>query len=556
MDGREGRFHLSSSLQFQHFLKTCFEIDVVPRLKIDSSPEVLVDGTMRQNDDGRFTIHATGKARVGKLSFIDTDYLGLSSAFSWQDGDLFLQDLEILHKEGRLTGDFLAQGPLVRYDFRSTLPLSAFNPFLPEKGPTAKGISNFQFQKDSQLHITASGTINRENLKEWDASGKARLANFSYRSLKAFDLATDFEISPLGAEFRHISLLPDDSKEKARLRFNGPASGRLLADVILYQPDKRKLIITNLRGTAWPTPIVRAFAPRTAKNIEDNYRFHHPPQLALNGSFDCRRGQFEQTAFMVNLRTTGQTDYTFLKRNLPLTKVRTDIFFRKKELNVSNLSFSTHNGRGSGEMNVSFPATRGAPVSYRGGLKWRDISFRKISETYQFDKKEKGALTGRFDFEGKSGSIRNLNGRGFCSLQNGSVVALPVFGPLSPLIAGILGDKRMGYERAKDASASFIIRNGVWQTDDFLTTSTSLNLTGNGWVDLHTDKIDMTIRLNARGLLGVITLPLAPIKGLFQFRGTGKFTDSKWRSSPFTQPRRGKKDPLFRKPGRAIVLPE
>jgi len=281
------------------------------------------------------------------------------------------------------------------------------------------------------------------------------------------------------------------------------------------------------------------------------------PFLTLNGSFDCRHyrdnNNGEHNAYQVSVRTTGRTDYPFLKRLLPLTNLTANVWVRGNELKVTDLSFKTMQGRASGEVGVSFvPGEKSPP--YRGNIKWRDISFKDISRIYQFDEEEKGTLTGHFDFIGKGGSVRGLSGRGFLSLQKGNIVSLPVFGPLSPLLAGILGDKRMGYERAKDASASFVVRDGIWKTEDFLAVSSSLNLTGIGWVDLAKDQIDMTVRLNARGLLGIITLPLAPIKGLFQFRGTGQFTDSKWNSSPFTQPKLGKRDPLFRPAGKAIVV--
>ncbi len=554
-DKKEGRFHLSSSLQFQHFLKSCFDLEVAPRLKITSSPEVLVDGRMAQGEGGRFSIHASGQARVGGFSFMDTAYESLNSEFSWQDGDLFLQGLEVQHARGKLDGDVLAQGPQVRYRLRSTLPLEAFDPFLPDVGPTAKAIQDFKFDQNSRIALSLVGTLNRENFKEWANVGRARLLNFGYRSLRVHELETTLRISPKEAKFEKVTVLPDDRLENARLRFKGPASSKVHVDEIVYESSKRKLTIHNLRGKVWPTPIINAFAPKTAANIEKNYRFHEPPKLILNGTFDCRYRQVEQTAFIINLQTTGQTDYPFLKRLLPVTGLRGDIYFRKNKLNIGKLSFQTLDGRASGEVNVTFQPD-GKPPNYDGDLKWRDISFKKVSQLYDFKEEEKGALTGTFDFSGTGGSVRKLSGRGFISLRSGNIVSLPVFGPLSPLFAGILGDKRMGYERAKDASASYVIRNGVWQSEDLLAVSTSLNLTGTGWVDLASDKIDMTVRLNARGLLGVITLPLAPIKGLFQFRGTGKFTDSRWASSPFTQPAKGKKDPLFRPPGKAILIQE
>ena len=189
-------------------------------------------------------------------------------------------------------------------------------------------------------------------------------------------------------------------------------------------------------------------------------------------------------------------------------------------------------------------------------MKWDQLSFPLVSRTYEFKEEEKGTLTGSIDFNGTANGIRGFNADGLIGITKGNLVSLPVLGPLSPVIAGVLGDKRMGYQRAKDASSTFAIRQGVAQTKDFVATSTSIVLTGEGWIDLNTKKMDMTVRVNARGLLGLLTIPLKPLKGIFQFRGTGLYSAPLWRSSPFIRPAKGNADPLFQKAGKAQVVPE
>ncbi|MED5418382.1 MAG: hypothetical protein VYA27_06745, partial [Verrucomicrobiota bacterium] len=68
-------------------------------------------------------------------------------------------------------------------------------------------------------------------------------------------------------------------------------------------------------------------------------------------------------------------------------------------------------------------------------------------------------------------------------------------------------------------------------------------------------QVDLTMRMNARGLLGLVTLPLTPVKGLFQFRGQGPLSKPAWRSAPFTQPAGGRSHPIFKTP-RAKIVPE
>jgi hypothetical protein len=113
---------------------------------------------------------------------------------------------------------------------------------------------------------------------------------------------------------------------------------------------------------------------------------------------------------------------------------------------------------------------------------------------------------------------------------------VPVFGPLSPMISAVIGKKKAGFQEAEDAFCTFSIDKGVLFTGDFLTSTPSMVFTGDAQADLNDMTMDMTMRMNARGLLGVITLPLRPFYGLFQFRGVGPIRAPKWESVMFTSP--------------------
>jgi hypothetical protein len=100
-----------------------------------------------------------------------------------------------------------------------------------------------------------------------------------------------------------------------------------------------------------------------------------------------------------------------------------------------------------------------------------------------------------------------------------------------------LADRRVGFERAKNASCHFTIRDGIMRTNDFVTYTSSLKFTGQGTVNLNDRTIDMTMRMNAKGLLGLVVMPFQPIiKGLFQFKGQGPMNEPKWEHVLFTSP--------------------
>jgi len=106
----------------------------------------------------------------------------------------------------------------------------------------------------------------------------------------------------------------------------------------------------------------------------------------------------------------------------------------------------------------------------------------------------------------------------------GDVFAIPVFGPLSGILNGIVPG--MGYNVARQASASFDVRNGVLSTDDFSVKGQGFEMVGGGTVFFLDDKINFNIRINASGLPGVL---LFPVSKLFEYTSDGALSKPSWR---------------------------
>ncbi len=142
------------------------------------------------------------------------------------------------------------------------------------------------------------------------------------------------------------------------------------------------------------------------------------------------------------------------------------------------------------------------------------------------------------------------------ALERGNLFSIPMMGPLTPLIGTVLGKKNPTNEQAENASFTYVIQKGIIYSDNFLANTRSLRFTGEGKINLNNRQINLLVRMNARGLFSVFTLPLQPFLGLFQFSGTGNLTAPEWKSAMFTSPIRGKKDPIFRRPPKARVIRE
>jgi hypothetical protein len=237
-----------------------------------------------------------------------------------------------------------------------------------------------------------------------------------------------------------------------------------------------------------------------------------------------------RTSLDVSFSTTGAANYRFLGEETTLSQPSGKVAIRNDRVTVDNLELEAFDG----PVKAHFDFKGKGKLS--GDLNWTKLSIPALASTYGFQMKGGGKITGRIEFEITDGQVETMAGDGLLALENTELLSVPIFGPLSPLISGVLGDRRAGFERARSAFCNFKIKDGSLNTRDFQTSTTSLIFLGDGSVDLKERTIDMIVRMNARGLLGLITLPLRPFYGMFQFRGTGPLKDTKWENVMFTSP--------------------
>jgi len=273
--------------------------------------------------------------------------------------------------------------------------------------------------------------------------------------------------------------------------------------------------------------MIRCFAVKIADSLEQ-YRFHRPPSLQGSGVIDVTpQGR---TDLKVKFSSEGMADYKFLGANLTFGSPSGEVAVGGDQVKITDLSLGVFQGKIAG--NILYAGKS----NISGDINWTKLAMADLSSAYDFKMKGAGFLTGRLDFTLPEGDVAKMGGQGLVALEEGEIFSIPIFGPLSPLVSTVLSDKAAGFERASSAFCNYTIQSGVLRTNDFQTQSKSLHFTGDGQVGLKEKTIDFTIRLNARGLLGLITLPLRPFYGLFQFRGTGPLSKTKWENVHFTSP--------------------
>ena len=545
------KFEAQSSLHLQALCRQLLGMNLANQLTFSTPPNISCTGTVNLSTTSKPQAMITGQVSVSDFSFLGSRFQQLDSDFSSHNKDLFLTRLRAIHKKGELEGRILLKDETIQYEADSTLPASAYKPFLQGSG-IGNTLDKVTFQPDSKMHITAQGTMNRYKLTQWEAQGYAAINKFTYRDTDINSLSGNYSLSALHSRFNDIEANFDYENYTLKKSYEGPSSASISASSIHLNRDDDQITLNNISGTAWPAPIVRLFTPKVAEHIE-TYRFHRPPNLIASGSFGLN-GNKDATNFNININSPSSIHYTFIGEPLTLSRLQSNVQILGDRVDVNNLSFNTFEGACSG--NIRVYTSHSEKSGYSGDLQFRRLHLKEIGDLYEFDNAERGLLTGRIDFSGDGNSTSKFNAQGSMALEKGNLFSVPMLGPISKLIGGVLKDKNPTQESAKDASCTYIIKNGVIFSNDFLATTRSLKFTGEGQIDLNKKEIDLLVRMNARGLFGVLAMPLRPFIGLFQFNGTGPISEPSWKTGMFTNPSNGKENPIFRKPPKADVITE
>ena len=117
-----------------------------------------------------------------------------------------------------------------------------------------------------------------------------------------------------------------------------------------------------------------------------------------------------------------------------------------------------------------------------------------------------------------------MRGDGSLRVEEGRVFAIPILGPLSEIINKIIPGA--GFQAARLATADFTVGDEKINTKNLKIEGAGFSLFGSGDIYFVADKMNMSVRLNARGLPGLV---LFPVSKLFEYVGTGSLSKPDWR---------------------------
>ncbi len=448
-----------------------------------------------------------GHMGVGNFSYGGVPFDFMSADISWDGRRWALRDFALRQENGgMLTGDaqqdYDAAG---NADFRLALASSIAPATLaPLLKPEARAkLAQMKFYEAPRLSLSARGSA--PGLDTISVSGELHVGHTAYRGVEARNADATFRYNK-----RVLSI---DSFELHRTE--GMAKGSLSCDF------KTQLWrIHDVTTTVHPAEVALWIDPDLVQDIRP-YRFgKRPPLLHIDGTLDPRKGG-TNTRLTVLADAPGGMDYTFAKKDLHFGELKGKLFFTDERLKLTDVRGELFGGAFNAEGDVSVVKTR---PGHTATVRLTGVDFAKLSKLYFNFDDSKGKMDVACAFTGKGEDARALRGEGEVSVTEGNVFAIPFLGPFSEILNKLVPG--MGYSRARKATASFAMGDGIVTAKNLVIAGNGFSMYGGGRIWMIEDKIDFDIRINAQGLPGVILLPFSK---LLEYRANSRFSKPDWR---------------------------
>jgi len=288
-----------------------------------------------------------------------------------------------------------------------------------------------------------------------------------------------------------------------------------------YDFAKHEVRVSNIKSSLRPTDVIFWIDPKLWKTVAP-YKFRQPPGITANGVYQFRGGK--NTRLDIAVDAPGGMDYVFLGKTLPFDRVSGKLLFTTDRLQIVDLNAGLFSGTVRGRSDISLARN---DSRHHASITVAAVNFPRLTDLYFNYKTAQGEVSGTYDFDGLGSDPRKMSGHGKIEVTNGDVFAIPVFGPLSGILSYVIPGA--GYSIARQASASFTIKQGIIHTDDFDVAGKLFDMVGRGDIHFLDDKLDFDMRISPKGAGAV----LAPVYKLFEYKGEGSLAKPDWHPKRF-----------------------
>jgi hypothetical protein len=271
-----------------------------------------------------------------------------------------------------------------------------------------------------------------------------------------------------------------------------------------------------------PIPLATIFSSKLVEYLSP-YTFSGVPKLVLSGDMDLDTQQ--KTNLSVQVAGLKGLDFTLFGKKLHWQDVDASMKLVGQQLELKTTRPAKNF---EGTIDAELRITLDQKQAYRAKLKTEDQDFGTAMNTFFGNREVTGEVSADMTLEGQLGKLETVNGWGEAVVKEGVLYDIPMFGGFSDILNSIVPN--LGYAKAGQARTTFVIRDGVISADKIDIHSATFALIGNGTYDMVNDKVDLSMRVNIRGPMGIV---LFGVSKLFEYRGTGTMADTKWEPKAF-----------------------
>ncbi|MEO6183132.1 MAG: hypothetical protein ABIP71_08575, partial [Verrucomicrobiota bacterium] len=443
-----------------------------------------------------------GKASVGPGAFRLVTATSASTEFIYTNRIWTLPHLRVDRPEGGADLNLVASDETrgFQWRIRSEIDPAALRPLFNEKQRTV--FDDFKFTKPP----TITGEIHGQwhEMAKNVTSGELSAQNFFFRSNVIDKLTCSFL-------FTNQQLEVSEARLEQNQKFI--SAGRVALNF-----TNKELVFKNIYSTVDPYLIARLIGRKVAEAIEP-YQFAEPPAFRLNGSLSI--GQIDDTDLHFDVDGT-----LFQWKYFNADRLSGHIDWVGKTLLLTNILASAYNGgQIAGWSYFVFSPTNGADFKF--DLAAGDIDLQNLVRSLKGKTNRiEGLVHGQMTLN--SGNTRNWDswqGTGKVNLRDGLVWDVPIFGIFSPFLNAIVPGA--GNSRAHEASANFLVSNGIIYSEDLEIRAPMLRLQYRGGIDFQ-QRVDARVEaelLHDTWVIGpLVSLALTPISKILAWQVTGNLS--------------------------------
>ena len=461
-----------------------------PRLSVDLKGNTLTDPQ---------GITATGEFMAPKIEFGKLQLTDAGLNFSWRNGVFYARDINATAKRGELSALLWAAPGDYRLNVQTTIPPSDIADLVDKN--TRAFLENMEFADLPQI----SASIRGSSLDFPSITGNAhlQLGRTANRGSWIDSGVADVVIANQCVTYQNLVI--NTGKGRGTGAFD-------------YDVGRKEVRLKDIVSTLVPVDVMMWIDPRIAETIRP-YRFRAAPKLKVQGKVHMKDPLKNDLA--INISAPSGMDYDLLGKTLPFgsTSGTVDVVGNKLNANIKNAELFGGNVGVKAIVSLD-PAKR----VFSTNATLSRVNFAKLTSLYFDYDDSKGVISGEYGFEASMGDEENMTGSGNLRIEDGNVFAIPVFGPFSAILGSIIPG--VVYNTARLATADFTVANKKISTKNIDIAGTGFSMLGYGDIYFLTGGLDMSMRINAQGLPGLVFFPVSK---LLEYHSDGTISEPHWR---------------------------